>query len=256
MLLSLAAVAAVAAAVVAVIAMSAMFRGNRPDRLVEVGGGTIPVTTGVAVPTSLPSPDPTTGPTTTGPATTGPPTTVPATTGAAIAAAPVPTTTTTTSRPGMEALTSASTLDLSGLGPVRIGMTPEEATAAAGILFAAGTASAGSACSYATVTGGPAGVGFMLANGRIVRIEVRLGSAVKTLSGAGIGDAEAAVQARYGNTLEVSPHKYLPAGHYLTLVPTDPTDTRSRLIFETDGTKVTMFRSGTLPEVAQVEGCS
>ena len=85
MLLSL---AAVAAAVVAVIAMSSMFRGDRPDRQVEVGGGTIPVTTGVPAPTSLPSPGPTTGPTTTGPTTTGP------TTGATIAAAPVPTTTT------------------------------------------------------------------------------------------------------------------------------------------------------------------
>jgi len=60
MLLSL---GAVAAAIIAVIAMSSMFRGDRPDVQVEVGGGTIPATTGVPAPTSLPSTDPTTGPT-------------------------------------------------------------------------------------------------------------------------------------------------------------------------------------------------
>jgi hypothetical protein len=65
MLLSLGAIAAV---VVAVMAMSSIFRGDRPDVRVEAGGGTIPATTGVPTPTSLPSIDPTTAPTT-GPAT-------------------------------------------------------------------------------------------------------------------------------------------------------------------------------------------
>jgi len=152
----------------------------------------------------------------------------------------------------MTALTAASTLDLGGLGPVRIGMTPVEAAAAAGIpVVPSGTAD----CAYATATGGPAGVAFKLADGHVARVEVRAGSPVKTLSGAGIGDTEAEVQARYGNALEVLPHKYLPGGHYLTLVPTDAADKDSRLIFETDGAKVIAFRSGTLPQVALVEGC-
>jgi len=224
--------AAVAAVVVGMLALSTMLAGNRPDVQVEVGGGTIPVTTTAPTPTSRPVTDPTTAP--------------------FIGSTPVPTTTTTTTRPGTNALTAASTLDLGGLGPVRIGMTPVEATAAAGIpVVPSGTAD----CAYATATGGPAGVAFKLADGRIARVEVRPGSPVKTLSGAGIDGTEAEVQARYGNALEVLPHKYLAAGHYLTLVPTDSADKDSRLIFETDGSKVTTFRSGTLPQVALVEGC-
>jgi len=232
--------AAVAAVVVGALALSTMLTGNRPDVQVEVGGGTLPVTTTAPTSTSRPVTDPTTG------ATTG------ATTGPSISSAPVPTTTTTTTRPGTNALTAASTLDLGGLGPVRIGMTPVEATAAARIpVVPSGTAD----CAYATATGGPPGVAFKLVDGHIARIEVRPGSPVKTLSGAGIGDTEAEVQARYGNALEVLPHKYLAAGHYLTFVPTDSADKDSRLIFETDGSKVTTFRSGTLPQVALVEGC-
>jgi hypothetical protein len=221
---------------VGVLAMSTMLASNQPDVLVEVGGGTIPATTTAPTPTTQ--------------TVTGAPTK--ATTAPTILSAPSPTTTSTT-RPGMTALTAASTLDLGGLGPVRVGMTPAEATVAAGIpVVASGTAD----CSYATATGGPAGVAFKLApDGRIARVEVRPGSPVKTLSGAGVGDTEAEVQARYGNVLEVLPHKYLAAGHYLTLVPTDAADIDSRLIFETDGSKVTTFRSGTLPQVALVEGC-
>jgi hypothetical protein len=95
----------------------------------------------------------------------------------------------------------------------------------------------------------------MVVDGKIARVDVRAPSPVKTRSGAGIGDTEAQVQALYP-PLEVSAHKYVPDGHYLTFVPDDPADADLRLIFETDGSKVTQFRSGRLPEVAYVEGCS
>ena len=79
---------------------------------------------------------------------------------------------------------------------------------------------------------------------------------MKTRSGAGNGDSEAQVQARYENRLQVSPHKYLPGGHYLTLVPSDAADLDYRVVFETDGSTVTGFHAGKLPEVELVEGCS
>jgi hypothetical protein len=53
----------------------------------------------------------------------------------------------------------------------------------------------------------------------------------------------------------VTPHKYVSGAHYLTLVPTTPADTLRRIVFETDGRRVTRYRTGLLPYVANVEGC-
>jgi len=169
-----------------------------------------------------------------------------------------PSPTTVTTRPAGPALTEASTLDLRGLGPVRVGMTLSEASAAAGLTIAVDGPSASPECSYAKAQGGPTGVAFMVIDGRIARADVGVGQAspVKTRSGAAIGDTEAQVQARYSNRLAVSPHKYVVDGHYLTFVPSDAADTGFRLLFETDGTKVTRFRAGKLPEVEYIEGCS
>ena len=145
--------------------------------------------------------------------------------------APVATTTTPTTVAG-PALNASSKLDLRGLGPVRVGMTLAEATAAAGIPVVASADTA--ECTYATAQGGPEGVLFMLVDRQIARVDVRAPSAVTTRSGAGIGDTEAQVQALYP-PLEVAPNKYVPGGHYLTFVPDDPADADFRLIFETDG---------------------
>lgn len=70
------------------------------------------------------------------------------------------------------------------------------------------------------------------------------------------GLAEDHIKALYSGQIEVTPHEYLLDGHYLTFVPKDPQDRVNRLIFETDGERVTQFRAGQLPEVAWVEGCS
>ena len=79
----------------------------------------------------------------------------------------VTTSTTATTAVGGPALTSGSTLDLRGLGPVRVGMTPAEATAAAGVPIVVPPDAA--SCSYASVEGGPEGVLFMVVDGRIAR---------------------------------------------------------------------------------------
>lgn len=81
-------------------------------------------------------------------------------------------------------------------------------------------------------------------------------SRVTSLSGAKIGDTEARIKSLYPGQIEVTPHKYLSNGHYLTFVPKNSQDQANRLIFETDGSRVTAFRSGKLPEVSWVEGCS
>lgn len=132
-------------------------------------------------------------------------------------------------------------------------MTLAEASDASGKRIVAKPGSNGD-CGFAEAEGGPDGVVFMTASGRIARVDVTAGP-VRTRSGAGVGDTEAQVQARYSDRLQISPHKYLPTGRYLTLVPSDAEDSGFRLIFEADGGKVARFRAGKQPEVSYVECC-
>lgn len=105
-------------------------------------------------------------------------------------------------------------------------------------------------CHYIRPPRGPSGLSFMVAQGRIARVDVDSGD-VATTVGARVGDPEARVRDLYGNRLHVSPHKYLE-GHYLTVTPRD---TAYRILFETDGQRVIRYRAGRLPEVEWVERC-
>jgi hypothetical protein len=91
----------------------------------------------------------------------------------------------------------------------------------------------------------------MFAGDTLVRIESD--SAVATDDGARVGDSEAAIDSLYGAGVQRRPHKYTD-GRYL-IVPS-PRDSALRLVFETDGARVTRFRAGRLPQVEWVEGCS
>lgn len=50
----------------------------------------------------------------------------------------------------------------------------------------------------------------------------------------------------------VSPHKYVD-GHYIEI---EIKGGKFSIIFETDGKRVTSFRTGRSPEVRYIEGCS
>jgi hypothetical protein len=100
----------------------------------------------------------------------------------------------------------------------------------------------------------PEGVSVMVVKGKIARIDVDTGS-VTTEDGAKIGDTEDHIKSIYGDEVKVEPHKYIEAGHYMT-VAGDSASAGKALVFETDGNRVTMFRGGRLPEVKWVEGCS
>lgn len=154
-------------------------------------------------------------------------------------------------------LTEQSKVYINGIGPVLVGMTVSEASKAAGRrLVSTGDSGGGSNCFYLTPEGGPRAVGFMVTDGRISRVDIWSDSRVTTLSGAGIGDTEARIKALYPGKIQVSPHKYIQGGHYLTFVPKDGSDSNYRLVFETDGNRVTQYRAGKLPEVEFVEGCA
>lgn len=159
--------------------------------------------------------------------------------------------TSTTTVPDSSPTISDSTAHARGFGPVRAGMTLAEAERALG---AALVRHQTEPCYFVVVEGRP-DVAFMIIDGRIARLDVRRQATVKTAEGAGIGDPEARIHALYPGRVEVQPHEYTD-GHYLVVTPKAPADSTYRMIFETDGERVLRYRTGRLPEVSWVEGCS
>ena len=137
-----------------------------------------------------------------------------------------------------------------GIGPLTAGMSLDEANTV--LRNKLDVPSNPGECSIVKLKGDPTGVSLMVENGTVTRVDVTSGS-VATAEGAKIGDSEAAVKSFYPGQVAVQPHKYT-SGHYLVVTPKSGGD--YRIIFETDGSKVTRFRSGKLPSVANVEGCS
>jgi hypothetical protein len=110
-------------------------------------------------------------------------------------------------------------------------------------------------CAYLESTRVPEGLGFMFAGGRVVRIDVfKVG--IKTASGIGVGETEDRVKQLYSGRVTIEPHPYEPEGHYLKYSPASGDERQFGIVFETDGAKVTRFRTGTLAAIALMEGCS
>ena len=140
-----------------------------------------------------------------------------------------------------------------GVGPVRVGMTVAEANQAVsgGLDRTTGLEQ----CDYVRPKQGPAGVSLMVVDGRIARVDVRDSARVSTVAGVLPGESEARVREAYPG-VRVQPHKYDERGHYMIVIPGAPSDTLHRIVFETDGSKVTSMRGGLFPTVEFVEGCS
>lgn len=162
-------------------------------------------------------------------------------------------------QPPVLAADTAWVMRLDGMGPVRVGMTFDEARAALGGDLRMNDDSAdhpqgADRCDYPRSAGLPAGTQVMVQGQRVVRVEVDSGS-MTTAEGARIGDTEARIQELYPQRVTVQPHKYTQ-GHYLVVRPATASDTTNLLIFETDGRVVERFRAGQKPQVEWVEGCS
>jgi hypothetical protein len=147
-----------------------------------------------------------------------------------------------------------ATVTATGYGPLRIGMTVANAASALNSPVPS-MAGMDTACAYARIANAPPGMRVMIAGGTVARVEID-SSTVATGLGVRVGDPESHVRDLYGSRVTVSPHKYLPNGHYMVVAPVPPTDSAFRLIFETDGNRVTKYRAGRLPEVEWVEGCA
>lgn len=158
-------------------------------------------------------------------------------------------------------LSEESRLRMDGIGPVRVGMTPDEASKAAGQKITVAGESEG--CGHGTVESGPKGLSFMVLRDKaagpwkIARVEIDDASKIATEAGIAIGASEDDVKKAYSGSngkLSTEPHKYDPNGHYMTY-DTDG-DGGLLLLFETEAAKVTRFRSGNEEAVNFVEGCS
>lgn len=93
------------------------------------------------------------------------------------------------------------------------------------------------------------GVRFMVEQGVITRADADAGTPNEL--GLAVGDTLEQAKQK-APALEVGPHKYLPAGHYLTV---KSADAKSAIIMEEDGKAITKIRAGLQPAVAYVEGC-
>lgn len=157
---------------------------------------------------------------------------------------------------GASADSTSWTVSLSSFGPVSTGSLRAAALAALGAPPQTGGDSSSESCAYVGIPDDPRadGVRFMVVNDTVVRIDVD-SLPVATKWGDRVGDSEVVVLARHAGRVRVEPHKYTgPEGHYL--IVTAPDDTLHRLVFETDGERVTEYRAGLRPYVEWVEGCS
>lgn len=141
-----------------------------------------------------------------------------------------------------------------GLGGIVAGMSLADASAIAGETLGAPASPETGGCGYASWRGAPRGVRVMVQSGRVARVDVTE-PGVATELGARVGDTEERIKTLYAGRVRQLPHKYTD-GHYLIVTPAAPADSNMRIVFETDGRRVTRYRSGRRPEVEYVEGCA
>ena len=162
---------------------------------------------------------------------------------------------TTTTRLAPE-LTPDSELTLRALGPVRIGMSVDEASDAARLSLVRDTDRASTdACHYVTAGDSLPGVSFMVLDGLIVRIEIEAPSNVATRSGVQIGSPSEYIERVYADNIQPAPAS-VSEGDALAFVPNDDYDADYRIYFEiADGT-LSRYRVGTRPAIDSPSGCT
>jgi hypothetical protein len=142
-------------------------------------------------------------------------------------------------------------LGMSGLGPIRAGMTAEQVMRLADFSGLERKSPAGE-CWYLHYRGDGSAFDLMIIGGTVVRLELKGGSTLHTFAGARIGSTEDQLKALYGSRLDIQPHKYDTNGHTIT-VKSSGGDHGLR--FETSGGHVTAIQAGPWEHLNYVEGC-
>ncbi len=160
---------------------------------------------------------------------------------------------------------SQQPLTAEGWGPLLIGMTRDEVTAAVGDK-ADPEAMGGPEpefCDEYEPAETPAGLYVMIEQGQLARISLSEGTEVRTPEGLTVGDSAAAVREAYGDAIQAMPHNYIDApGEYLTIWTTgavgdngtsDDNARGIRYVIGEDGMVQTIHAGG--PAIQYVEGC-
>lgn len=108
-------------------------------------------------------------------------------------------------------------------------------------------------CYKVRPAGGPAGIEFTVTAGTIERVDLT-NDTITTRSGAGVGSTESQLVELFGDRVHTEARA--GGGNNIIFTPSDAADAAFRVIFETDGTTVTRFRSGRIPQVESVDYCS
>jgi len=151
-------------------------------------------------------------------------------------------------------------LDLTRLGPVRIGMTLAEAEQAAGVPFVVPQMQpdVDGLCTVVRPESTLPGVTFLLVDQRITMIHIDAPATNPTRSGVRVGSSEQQVRETYGDALEEREHPYYAdePGRAVYLVVVPDGERQSLLVEVVDGT-VTSFSVGLLPQLiaGYGEGC-
>lgn len=147
------------------------------------------------------------------------------------------------------------TLSADGYGPAQIGMTVPEASEALKMPLSSNTPEQDeSSCYYVYPYGEPGTVGFMVTENKIARVDVHFENPdIETERQIKFGSSTEDVKKAYGD-VKVMPHPYGTADEKYLIYEAP---NKNLIIFETDQNgNVTSFRSGKLPEVEFIEGCS
>lgn len=171
-------------------------------------------------------------------------------------AAPDSTTTTapggSTTSLGTPTLKDSSTISTVGLDKVQFGMTLADAEKAAGSKLV--TDAPKSNCYAVKPEQGAAGVTFLISDGRVESVTIEA-PPIATKSGAKVGSTEAQIKELYPGQIETQPRLDGQPGNQLVFTPKDAADAKFRLVFFTDGTTVSSYRAGRVPQVLAATGC-
>ena len=163
--------------------------------------------------------------------------------------------TTTTTEPDFEGapeFDTNSSVSTVGIDAVSFGMTlPAAEQAVAGSFVPVDAAN--QTCYLVRPSGGPNGVLLTITAGTVERVDVT-NPDITTRSGAGVGMAEEGLFSLFGDRLTSEASD--TGGNRIVFTPSDPGDAAFRVIFETDGSVVTSYRSGRLPQVDSTTPCA
>lgn len=150
-------------------------------------------------------------------------------------------------------LAQSPSIRFDGFGPVTVGMTKAEVDRALAQKLEQPPETHDNECEYFVPSKGLTGVLFMFSHGRLVRVDVEMGT-TQTEAGIRIGDSISKIRKAYTAGVVITAHQYIPApqGKYVTVKSPDG---KHAIRFETDNGRVVAFYSGRFPEVEYVERC-